>query len=282
VIVCEGEKTADYASLIFPDAVTTTSPAGAYAAAKADWSPLKGRRVRIAPDANDPQIKAGGDQGTFMLKELWSKLFRTAQLRSKSSTQAALSRMLRDGSTREGPRGWDLADAADDGWKPDELRTLIETQQHLRRKLVPHGRHGAEGITDEPTQSDSEMPVVRVVPGEMPRVVDEAESALLKSRQPIFSRAGALVRLVTDEVPAANGRMTTVARLRPMCAHSMIDCMAQAASFHRLDKRRDEWVRKDPPQKAADILLARDGKWRLPPIVGVITSPTTQASEHGG
>lgn len=47
VVVCEGEKTADAAGRIFPDCVATTSPAGAYAAKHADWSPLRGRTVLV-------------------------------------------------------------------------------------------------------------------------------------------------------------------------------------------------------------------------------------------
>ena len=45
VIVVEGEKSADAAAVIFPDYVVTTSPFGARAADKADWTPLHGRDV---------------------------------------------------------------------------------------------------------------------------------------------------------------------------------------------------------------------------------------------
>lgn len=52
VIVCEGEKAADAAEQLLPDYVAVTSPGGAKAAKAADWSPLKGRNVRIWPDAD--------------------------------------------------------------------------------------------------------------------------------------------------------------------------------------------------------------------------------------
>lgn len=57
VIVCEGEKAADAAAGHYPDAVAVTSPGGANAAQLADWTPLRGRRVYIAPDNDD----AGAD-----------------------------------------------------------------------------------------------------------------------------------------------------------------------------------------------------------------------------
>lgn len=50
VIVAEGEKVADAASKIFPDHVCVTSPFGAMSAAKADWTPVHGRKVTIWPD----------------------------------------------------------------------------------------------------------------------------------------------------------------------------------------------------------------------------------------
>ena len=52
MLVTEGEKAADAARLIFPEVAVVTSPNGAKAAAQADWSPLKGKRVTIWPDAD--------------------------------------------------------------------------------------------------------------------------------------------------------------------------------------------------------------------------------------
>lgn len=57
VIVCEGEKAADAAALLFPDAVTTTMMNGAQSVRKSDWQALAGRKVWLWPD-ND---KAGVD-----------------------------------------------------------------------------------------------------------------------------------------------------------------------------------------------------------------------------
>jgi DNA primase len=53
VLVVEGERTADAAAGLFADMVVVTSAAGAKAAAKTDWSPLKGRKVVIWPDRDD-------------------------------------------------------------------------------------------------------------------------------------------------------------------------------------------------------------------------------------
>jgi hypothetical protein len=52
VYVVEGEKCAELLSTL--GLTATTSPAGAKAAERADWSPLAGRNVVVLPDADDP------------------------------------------------------------------------------------------------------------------------------------------------------------------------------------------------------------------------------------
>lgn len=53
VLVCEGEKAADAARLLFPDWVVVSWPGGANAVDKADWSPLAGREVTLWPDLDE-------------------------------------------------------------------------------------------------------------------------------------------------------------------------------------------------------------------------------------
>ncbi len=57
IVVCEGEKSADAAALIFPKSIATTPPGGSQSAAKADWSPLAGRKVLVWPDNDEPGSK---------------------------------------------------------------------------------------------------------------------------------------------------------------------------------------------------------------------------------
>ena len=120
----------------------------------------------------------------------------------------------------------------------------------------------------------AEATVIRVVPGELPRVVSESESALIASGLPVFSRAGALVRPIVDTIPAAHGRTTTVAKFKELCPDTTVDLLSRVATFLRFDKRSDDWVSIDPPQKAATVLLAREGEWQVNRAVGIITTPT--------
>ncbi len=52
VVICEGEKAADAAAALLPGFVAVASPNGSQSAHKADWSPLRRRRVTIWPDAD--------------------------------------------------------------------------------------------------------------------------------------------------------------------------------------------------------------------------------------
>lgn len=119
-----------------------------------------------------------------------------------------------------------------------------------------------------------DLPAIRVVASELPRVVDEAEDALIETGVPIFTRGGTLVRPIIDEVPGPGGRLVRVARLRPLGPDAMTDILAQTAKFQRYDERRKAWVNVDPPAKVAATLLSREGSWRLPPIAGIVTTPT--------
>ncbi len=53
VIVCEGERAADAAAVVFPEYVAVSWPYGANAVRKVDWSPLKMRTIVVWPDADE-------------------------------------------------------------------------------------------------------------------------------------------------------------------------------------------------------------------------------------
>jgi len=69
VLVVEGEKTADAARRLFPDYSVVTWSGGANASQKSDWSPLRGRKVVLWPDNDEPGRKAM-DQIAAVLKPL--------------------------------------------------------------------------------------------------------------------------------------------------------------------------------------------------------------------
>jgi putative DNA primase/helicase len=87
--------------------VAVTSPNGSKSAAKADWSPLKGRRVVVWPDADEPGARYAIEAGNLCLKA------------------GAASVLIAPPPPQGVPDGWDAADAKDGGWTPDRARALI-------------------------------------------------------------------------------------------------------------------------------------------------------------
>ena len=120
----------------------------------------------------------------------------------------------------------------------------------------------------------SGLPVIRVTAGELHTITTAAEDVLIASGLPIYQRGNALVQPVTRQVPASRGRMTLAAGLGDMTVPSAIDAFCTVAEWERYDGRVEDWVRINPPTQVAQILLSRQGKWRVPVIAGIITTPT--------
>jgi len=114
VVVVEGEKAADAAAALLAGFVVVTSPNGSKSAAKADWSPLKGRRAIIFPDADEPGANYAVEVAGLCLK-------------------AGATSVLIAPPPEGVPDGWDAADAKDDGWTSDQARDLIASAVPLAK-----------------------------------------------------------------------------------------------------------------------------------------------------
>lgn len=114
VLLCEGEKAADAAGELLPDLVAVTSPNGGKSAAKANWRPLRGRRVIVWPDA-DP---AGTEYA-----EAATRLMLAAGAASVAQVTPPEGAAI----------GWDAADALADGWSPERVRDLVAAAGPVER-----------------------------------------------------------------------------------------------------------------------------------------------------
>ncbi|MGU3341617.1 PriCT-2 domain-containing protein [Methylobacterium mesophilicum] len=158
--------------------------------------------------------------------------------------------------------------AAENGWKrPGAGRSGAPKKDRTERRASADPEAA-------PSEEDDGRPIVRLVNGKVPEAVDRMEALLLEAGVQIYSRAGALVRPVIDEVPAAKGRMTTVARMSPLVAVSLADMVARIMRVQKFDWRAEEWLDVNPPAEMTLTLLAREGQWRVPPVAGIITTPT--------
>lgn len=106
VVVTEGEKAADAAQRLLDGYVCVTSPNGSKSAEKADWSPLKGRKVAIWPDADEAGLKY-------------------AETVAGLATNAGAASVAILTPPVNVPEGWDAGDAFEKGRPKDWVLALV-------------------------------------------------------------------------------------------------------------------------------------------------------------
>ena len=99
-------------------------------------------------------------------------------------------------------------------------------------------------------------PIIRVLPGELNRVVDAAERELAKSRRH-YQRGGTIVTVVTD--PG-----TRETRVQEVGQSGLVRALAGVATWERFDCRREDWTRTDPPARHAAVLFDSSNYPHLP------------------
>src|SRR5262249_32496201 len=132
--------------------------------------------------------------------------------------------------------------------------------------------------TPPPPPQPQTWPSIRIVAGELPRVVDEAESALIASGHELYQRAGLIVRPVLSALKAAHDRDTLGWRLVPLNAQHTIELMTRSARFYKWERKgKGKFVVTDAPLKIAETYLAREGIWKLPILTGIVNAPFLRA-----
>jgi hypothetical protein len=123
----------------------------------------------------------------------------------------------------------------------------------------------------------SPWPQILVTNGELPRVVNEAEAALLAAEVDIYQRGELVVRPTRLQHKAAHDRTVENWRLTTVTRSWLVETLARAARFLKYDARAKKNAAIDAPSKIAETYLARTGQWKLRPLVGVVTTPFLRA-----
>jgi hypothetical protein len=117
-------------------------------------------------------------------------------------------------------------------------------------------------------------PQIKVIAGELPRVVNEAEEALMLLGREMYQRGGMLVRpVLTKSLKASADRETESWQLVPVTSPYLVEVLCCAAQFLRYDRRTKKFASIDAPVKVAETYLNRQGRWKLPPLAGVVNTP---------
>ena len=121
------------------------------------------------------------------------------------------------------------------------------------------------------------LPTIRLIAGELPNIVDQAEHALLDAllvgSVEFYQRGDLVVRPVRSKLKAADDRQTFGWRVVPVDRAHLAETLTKIANFERMDKRAKAFVAADCPNRVAETYLARIGSWRLPVLSGIVGAP---------
>ena len=149
----------------------------------------------------------------------------------------------------------------------DRLQTEVSRSYEKWRSR----KHAAAGGREAPA-SAAPWPQIFVRAGELPRVVDEAEDALLLLGREIYQRGGLIVRPVQSE-PLPIDRYKPGWQLIAVVRPYLVETLCCAAQFFNYDARAKGFVVTDAPEIVAESYLARRGRWRLPVLARIINTP---------
>lgn len=134
VLIVEGEKCVEAAGTILDDWVCITSPGGSNAAAKADWSRVRGRRVTIWPDADETGEKYADAVATSLIE------------RGVASVHVVRP-------PQDVANGWDIADAVAESMPVEEIVDLLEGAVSSTSRNPNGGRRANAGQSSTASSS---------------------------------------------------------------------------------------------------------------------------------
>ncbi len=130
VIIAEGEKCADIGGAV-TGRLFMSWAGGTYGIHHADWSPLAGRSVVIWPDADAPGLKTANEIAAIL---------------------HGLGCTVKVMDVSDQPKGWDVADAADQGWSRDEIDAF------MRARVRPWEPDGGDAPPEPPAPPPAPAP----------------------------------------------------------------------------------------------------------------------------
>ena len=143
VVVCEGEKAADAAAVLFPDAASTTMLNGAQSPHKSDWRPLSGRVVWLWPD-NDEAGRECMAKVAALAREAGAASVEMFNLDFFAQLPAGDVDAPEFGPVRPLPEKWDAADAVSSGWSAGHVALLMQLPDFLQPVQTPASAQAAD------------------------------------------------------------------------------------------------------------------------------------------
>ncbi len=132
------------------------------------------------------------------------------------------------------------------------------------------------GLQERIDRVTAQGPLIQVRGGELPRVVADAERALIDASAGIFQRGGQLVRVAQLE-KATEGRIRRAAGapiIIQVTREWLQLALGRAARFERWIPQEKKFAPADAPSAVAGAIISRAGEWNFPPLAGIVSAPT--------
>ena len=145
--------------------------------------------------------------------------------------------------------------------------------EHARRT-----RAKASRSAKAPRRADDDSrPVIRLKVGELERVVDEVERALIAADRGVYQRANLLVAVGSAPIITSDRRKVLARQILPIGEHRLLELVTSAICFEKWDSRAGDFVPANPPMMLVRTLEDRRGRFRFPPLSGLVNAPTMRA-----
>ena len=165
-------------------------------------------------------------------------------------------------------------DALDGGsayFEPDEFYPVGGfCCQHSHRKKY-HIRELVEYLSIPCTKA-LHKPVIRIVPGELHRVIDAAEKELANNERH-YQSGGLIVSVSTNPT-------TGDPSILPISVSALTRQLSVVAIWEKYNAKKNDWVRCDPPSRHTSILYDSGDFRHLLPLAGVARQPYFRESDN--
>jgi hypothetical protein len=152
----------------------------------------------------------------------------------------------------------------------EHVRAQKFSERYARRQV----KRAVEAVAVGPVSASDGRVIVRILPGEIHKAVTEAEAALVATQPGLYCHGSRIVRVVWEKIRVSNNSEGHTLRFSEINHAYMLGLLSSIVRFERWDARAGCFSACDCPKLVSENYLSRDGLWRLPTILGVVTCPT--------
>ena len=167
-----------------------------------------------------------------------------------------------------------LAQEAAPGWrKPSDYARNAERQN--QQDEAPKAKRKASRSAKAPARDETDTrPIIRLATGRLEETVDQAERALIDADRGVYQRANMIVGVGSAPIITADRKRLVTPQILEFGEHRVMELLMAAAAFEKWDARANDFVPCNVPMAVVKTFEQRKGKFRLPPLAGIVNGPT--------